>query len=61
MTDGEPTAPRGLRSRNTRHDLLADERRRIVLACLDEHGPLVRRNLVGEFPTLDPDSGTGVG
>lgn len=49
MSEGESkhVAPTAL-SRDTIHELLADERRRIALACLHEHGPLVLPDLADE-------------
>lgn len=56
MSDASPEASRGSLSRDTVHDLLADERRRTMLACLDEHGPLVLPDLADEVARAEHDS-----
>lgn len=56
MSDGEPTAAGGPLSQDTVHELLADERRRTLLRCLAEHGPLVLPDLADEVARAEHDS-----
>ena len=56
MTDGDSISPGGSLSRDTVHDLLAHERRRTVLACLGEHGPLALPDLADEVARREHDS-----
>lgn len=56
MTDGERRAADGPLPRDTVHELLANERRRTVLRCLREHGPLVLPDLADEVARVEHDS-----
>lgn len=56
MTDGESTSNTGPPSRDTVHELLADERRRVLLDCLAEHGPLVLPDLADEVARAEHDA-----
>lgn len=56
MTDGDPTAAGGPLSRETVRGLVAEERRRVLLRCLAEHGPLVLPELADEVARAEHDS-----
>lgn len=56
MTNGAPTPDDGPLSRDAVHSLLADERRRTLLRCLGDHGPLAVSDLADEVARAEHDS-----
>lgn len=56
MTDGVRTHHAESLSRDAAHSLLADERRRTLLRCLGDHGPLGVADLADEVARAEHDA-----